>query len=119
MSFAKAVFTLVLKFGGPGLLVLGILDSSFLFAPWGNDLLLIVMTAKHPSVAAMLYYGYVDRRVRARVPADRPHAALSRREWAGNAPALVQVGIRQFRKAFVELTPGAASAAVCLQVNGR
>lgn len=42
--------------GGPGLLVLGILDSSFLFAPLGNDLLVVAMTAHSHSVLKMLYY---------------------------------------------------------------
>jgi membrane protein YqaA with SNARE-associated domain len=37
-------------------LVLGILDSSFLFAPWGNDLLVVALTTQHPTVANMLYY---------------------------------------------------------------
>jgi len=46
----------VLKFGGVGLLVLGVLDSSFLFAPWGNDLLLVAMTTRHPRLLWMLYY---------------------------------------------------------------
>ena len=40
--------------GGPGLLLLGILDSSFLFAPLGNDLLVVAMTARKHSVGAML-----------------------------------------------------------------
>jgi len=44
------------KLGGPGLLVLGIFDSSFLFAPLGNDLLVVAMTAHSHSVAYMLYY---------------------------------------------------------------
>ena len=44
------------RLGGPGLLALGILDSSFLFAPLGNDLLVIGMTAHYHSVARMLYY---------------------------------------------------------------
>jgi membrane protein YqaA with SNARE-associated domain len=44
------------KFGGPGLLVLGILDSSFLFAPLGNDLLVVAMTARHRDLLEMLYY---------------------------------------------------------------
>jgi membrane protein YqaA with SNARE-associated domain len=44
------------KFGGPGLLVLGILDSSFLFAPLGNDLLVVALTARHRSIPGMLYY---------------------------------------------------------------
>lgn len=56
MRVAGAIFAFVLQFGGVGLLVLGILDSSFLFAPWGNDLLLIALTARRPHVANMLYY---------------------------------------------------------------
>jgi membrane protein YqaA with SNARE-associated domain len=43
------------KLGGPGLLLLGILDSSFLFVPLGNDLLVVGMTAREPSVGPMLY----------------------------------------------------------------
>ena len=45
-----------MEFGGVGLLMLGILDSSYLIAPWGNDLLIIAMTARHPSVRYMVYY---------------------------------------------------------------
>lgn len=44
----------LLQLGGLGVLILGVLDSSILFVPLGNDLLLIVMTARHPS--RMLYY---------------------------------------------------------------
>lgn len=44
------------KFGGIGLLVLGILDSSFLFAPLGNDLLVVAMSARYHSVERMIYY---------------------------------------------------------------
>ena len=33
--------------GGLGLLLLGILDSSFLFMPLGNDLLVVALTAAH------------------------------------------------------------------------
>ena len=55
-GIAAAVFAFVLKFGGIGLLVLGILDSSYLFAPWGNDLLLVALTARYPGVARMIYY---------------------------------------------------------------
>jgi membrane protein YqaA with SNARE-associated domain len=40
--------------GGFGLLLLGVLDSSFLFMPLGNDLLVIALTAAHPN--RMLYY---------------------------------------------------------------
>jgi membrane protein YqaA with SNARE-associated domain len=40
--------------GGPGLIVLGILDSSFLFVPLGNDLLVIALSARRH--ASMPYY---------------------------------------------------------------
>ncbi len=40
--------------GGVGLLLLGILDSSFLFMPLGNDLLVIALTARHHQ--RMFYY---------------------------------------------------------------
>lgn len=53
---STALLALFWKFGGPGLLVLGILDSSFLFAPLGNDLLVVGMSARYGSVARMLYY---------------------------------------------------------------
>jgi len=48
------------RLGGPGLLLLGILDSSFLFAPLGNDLLVVAMTARSHSVASMLYYAFMS-----------------------------------------------------------
>jgi membrane protein YqaA with SNARE-associated domain len=60
MHFGHALFAFVLKFGGWGLLVLGILDSSFLFAPWGNDLLVVVMPARNPNPASMLYYAAIS-----------------------------------------------------------
>ncbi len=44
------------KMGGFGLLALGVLDSSFLFAPLGTDILVVSMTASHHSVGRMLYY---------------------------------------------------------------
>jgi membrane protein YqaA with SNARE-associated domain len=40
--------------GGFGLLLLGVLDSSFLFMPLGNDLLVVALTAAHRR--RMLYY---------------------------------------------------------------
>jgi membrane protein YqaA with SNARE-associated domain len=40
--------------GGIGLLLLGVLDSSFLFMPLGNDLLVVALTAAHRQ--RMLYY---------------------------------------------------------------
>ena len=50
LSLAVFFFSL----GGFGLLLLGVLDSSFLFMPLGNDLLVIALSAAHPS--RMLYY---------------------------------------------------------------
>ena len=55
---------LIWHFGGVGLLVLGILDSSFLFAPLGNDLLVVAMSAREHSVTRMLYYAPCPRSVR-------------------------------------------------------
>ena len=49
-SFAHFFFSL----GGFGLLLLGVLDSSFLFMPLGNDLLVIALTANHHE--RILYY---------------------------------------------------------------
>ena len=46
----RLAFHLYLLFshlGGFGLLLLGVLDSSFLFLPLGNDLLLVALTANH------------------------------------------------------------------------
>jgi membrane protein YqaA with SNARE-associated domain len=60
MHLASGIFAFVLKFGGWGLLVLGILDSSFLFVPWGNDLLVVAMTARHPTERDMLYYSVMS-----------------------------------------------------------
>jgi membrane protein YqaA with SNARE-associated domain len=53
---SEVLFTIFWKFGGPGLLVIGILDSSFIFAPVANDLLVVAMTARHRDVPQMLYY---------------------------------------------------------------
>ncbi len=57
---SKVLFVLIWKFGGPGLLVLGILDSSFLFAPLGNDILVVAMAAQHRSVPETLYYAVMS-----------------------------------------------------------
>jgi membrane protein YqaA with SNARE-associated domain len=56
MPGASGIFALLMKSGGVGLLVLGILDSSYLFVPWGNDLLVVALTARHPDLAHVLYY---------------------------------------------------------------
>jgi membrane protein YqaA with SNARE-associated domain len=54
------LFAMFLKFGGLGLLVLGILDSSFLFAPLGNDLLVVSSTARHRDLGEMLYFAFMS-----------------------------------------------------------
>jgi len=52
----RVLFVVLVKLGGPGLLVFGILDSSFLFAPLGNDLLVVALAARAHRIAASLYY---------------------------------------------------------------
>jgi membrane protein DedA with SNARE-associated domain len=49
-----AIYAIALKLGGLGLLILGLLDSSFLFMPFGNDLLMLGLTANHHT--KLLYY---------------------------------------------------------------
>ena len=58
--FAQTLGAFFWALGGPGLLLLGILDSSFLFAPLGNDLLVVAMTARARSVPPMLYYAFMS-----------------------------------------------------------
>jgi membrane protein YqaA with SNARE-associated domain len=41
--------SVLLSLGAPGLVILGILDSSFLFLPFGNDLLLVILVARNHS----------------------------------------------------------------------
>ena len=53
---ARVLFVVVLRLGGPRLLILGILDSSFLFAPLGNDVLVVAMVARSPRPLTILYY---------------------------------------------------------------
>jgi membrane protein YqaA with SNARE-associated domain len=50
----RAVAAFFFSLGGAGLLLLGVLDSSFLFMPLGNDLLVVALTAAHRN--RMLYY---------------------------------------------------------------
>ncbi len=57
---AASLLAFILKLGGFGLLALGILDSSFLFAPLGNDILVVSMTARTHSVPHMLYYSVMS-----------------------------------------------------------
>lgn len=41
------LFYVMARLGAPGLLIMGALDSSFLFMPLGNDLLMLGLTARH------------------------------------------------------------------------
>jgi membrane protein YqaA with SNARE-associated domain len=43
----RHIIAYFLQLGMAGLILMGILDSSFLFIPTGNDLLLILLTARH------------------------------------------------------------------------
>jgi membrane protein YqaA with SNARE-associated domain len=43
----RSLFALFFHIGPFGLVILGILDSSFLFLPFGNDLLLVVLVVRH------------------------------------------------------------------------
>ncbi len=45
-AFINHFFIVLFHLGGFGLLALGVLDSSFLFTPFGNDVLVIAMTAR-------------------------------------------------------------------------
>lgn len=60
-QFARHLFAIFIRLGGLGLLGLGILDSSFLFMPLGNDLLIVALTARRhglmPYYAAMASVG--------------------------------------------------------------
>jgi membrane protein YqaA with SNARE-associated domain len=43
----RSLFGWFLHLGAVGLVLLGVLDSSFLFIPLGNDLLLALLVARH------------------------------------------------------------------------
>ena len=58
--FIRHVLLWLIHLGVFGPLILGVLDSSFLFAPWGNDLLVVAMTARHPTVPYMFYYAVMS-----------------------------------------------------------
>lgn len=55
-SWARAIFHLFRRLGPVGLFLLGIGDSSFLFLPFGNDLLLIVLVSQHRASWQWLFY---------------------------------------------------------------
>jgi membrane protein YqaA with SNARE-associated domain len=45
-AIAGHLFSFFMRLGGVGLVFLGLLDSSFLFVPLGNDLLMVALTAQ-------------------------------------------------------------------------
>jgi membrane protein YqaA with SNARE-associated domain len=53
-AFFHSISSMVFRLGGPGLLLVGVIDSSFLTAPLANDLLIIAQSATHPH--RMFYY---------------------------------------------------------------
>lgn len=56
VSWGSSLFAFVRRLGGLGLFIMGILDSSFLFLPFGNDFLLIALvSAKRDSIVWILY----------------------------------------------------------------
>lgn len=54
--FLRHLFSVFLHLGISGLLIVGILDSSFLFMPLGNDLLVVAMAAKAGGLLMALFY---------------------------------------------------------------
>jgi membrane protein YqaA with SNARE-associated domain len=55
-SWAASIFRLFRSLGGIGLFLMGILDSSFLFLPFGNDLLLIALVSSGRGTFTWIYY---------------------------------------------------------------
>lgn len=53
-GIVHALIHFFFSLGGAGLVLLGIMDSSFLMLPLGNDLLVVALTASHPE--RMYYY---------------------------------------------------------------
>ncbi|MGH9451046.1 MAG: VTT domain-containing protein [Terriglobia bacterium] len=50
-KFLHHIFIVFAHLGGPGLLGLGVVDSSFLFVPLGNDVLVIAMSGRKHDLA--------------------------------------------------------------------
>ena len=55
-SWVSSVFAFFRRLGAMGLFLLGILDSSFLFLPFGNDLLLIALVSSNRDSAIWILY---------------------------------------------------------------
>jgi membrane protein YqaA with SNARE-associated domain len=48
-TWSRTLFRFLRRLGILGLFLLGVADSSFLFLPFGNDVLLITLASRHPS----------------------------------------------------------------------
>src|SRR5262245_21265523 len=48
-TWSHTLFRFLRRLGLLGLFLLGVADSSFLFLPFGNDVLLITLASRHPS----------------------------------------------------------------------
>lgn len=55
-SWGASLFAFVRKLGGLGLFIMGILDSSFLFLPFGNDVLLIALVSNNRDSSIWILY---------------------------------------------------------------
>lgn len=82
-SFIKWVYGVALSFGGPGLLVVAFLDSSFISLPQINDLLVVLMVAQNkawmPYYAAMATLGSVAGCYALYLIAERGEEFIARR----------------------------------------
>jgi membrane protein YqaA with SNARE-associated domain len=56
-NLLTALFYVLARLGGFGLLIVGALDSSFLFMPLGNDLLMLGLTARAPG--RLFYFAFM------------------------------------------------------------
>src|SRR5580700_6744692 len=56
-ALLHTLFRLLFHIGAFGLFILGVLDSSFFFLPFGNDLLLVVLVARHHAYLPLYVLG--------------------------------------------------------------
>jgi membrane protein DedA with SNARE-associated domain len=58
MKTILPILLFLAELGAPGLFLVGVLDSSFLFLPFGNDLLMLGLSAQHPAkIAYFAFFG--------------------------------------------------------------
>ena len=98
-SFLAWIQGVAVTLGGPGLFIIGFLDSSFLSLPEVNDLLIIGMVMKHPH--RLLYYalmatlGSVSGCLALYLVARKGGEAFLRKRFKGHH---VDKGLRLFQK---------------------